>query len=364
MNFLKSIFKKKENIIKTDIDFWNWFQKNEQTFFEVVKKGENMERDFFDELSPKLSAIKDGIYFLTGMFDANTAELILTTDGVIKNIAFVEDLVKSAPVMPNWKFTALKPNHGKDSTRIEMKPYTFDSETMFFYPIEHKNYPDEIEIEIVHINYSEENKSMITSGTYIFLDNYLGELKSVTIIDRVTVIPKEQAKQDLISIDKLYDYLVWREKEFVEKYEGKRHDTENDTYSSFEAELNNGKPLFAVINTTLLEWDSKASHPWILEMAIKYDGDNNNGMPDNETYQLLNVFEDEIMLELKDSDGYLNIGRQTADNERVVYFACQDFRKPCKVVDELKTKYNSRIELTYDIYKDKYWRSFERFSTV
>jgi hypothetical protein len=118
--------------------------------------------------------------------------------------------------------------------------------------------------------------------------------------------------------------------------------------------------LVAIVNRTLLEWDSQASHPWILEVEIKYEGDD-NGMPDDDTYEFLNNFEEEIMLDLKDFEGYLNIGRQTADHSREIYFACKDFRKPSKVLYELTKKYSGQLDLTYDIYKDKYWRSFERF---
>jgi hypothetical protein len=128
-----------------------------------------------------------------------------------------------------------------------------------------------------------------------------------------------------------------------------------------EAKLENGSNLIAIINTTILEWDSKASHPWILNIEIKYNGSNNNGMPDSNTYELLNNFEDEVMQELKDFNGYLNVGRQTSDNTREVYFACKDFRKSSKVLYELTKKYCDKLEINYDIYKDKYWQSFNRF---
>ena len=37
--------------------------------------------------------------------------------------------------------------------------------------------------------------------------------------------------KELIPISKLKDFLTWREKEFIEKYEGTRHNTENDSYA-------------------------------------------------------------------------------------------------------------------------------------
>lgn len=361
MNFLKNIFGEKKETVQTNHEFWAWFQTNEQNFFDIVKSGENIEENFFNKLSPKLDRLKNGYYFLTGMADDNTAELILTSDGVIKNIPFVEELVNSAPTISNWKFTALKPSNDLKNVRIDMSGCKFESENLSFYAIDHKNYPDEIDIVIVHHDYKEKDKSIITNGTFIFLDNYLGELNSVTIIDNARVIPKDLAEQELIPISKLKDYLIWREKEFIEKYEGVHYNTESDSYSSMTAELDNGRKLIAIINTTLLEWDRKASHPWILNIEIKYNGENNNGMPNNTTYELLNKFEEEIMLELKDFEGYLNIGRQTADGERIIYFACKDFRKPSKVLVDLIIKYSGKLDVSYDIFKDKYWQTLEKF---
>ncbi len=53
--------------------------------------------------------------------------------------------------------------------------------------------------------------------------------------------------------------------------------------------------------------------------------------------------------------------RPTADRVREVYFACRDFRKPSKVLYKLGNDYADRIEISYEIYKDKYWQSFNRF---
>jgi hypothetical protein len=109
MSFLKNLFAKKEQPIQSYQDFWNWFSTNERTFFTAVKNGKYIESEFFDKLSPKLAELKDGFFFLTGMLDDNTAELVLTADGNIKNIVFVEELVAAAPQIDDWKFTALKP---------------------------------------------------------------------------------------------------------------------------------------------------------------------------------------------------------------------------------------------------------------
>jgi hypothetical protein len=360
MSFFKDLLKKKDEPIKNYADFWAWFKKNERQFFKAVNKGDDIEVEFFDKLSPKLGELMEGYFFLTGMLDEKTAELILTADGNIKNIVFVEELVHAAPAISGWKFTALKPATDIKNVAITMAGYTFDSDTLSFYSNDHKNFPDEIDITIIHRDFNEDDKSSITNGTYIFLDNYLGELNSVTTIDNVIVNGKKDAGKELIPIEKLKDFLIWREKEFVEKYEGVLQDTDNAEFSILEAELESGNKLIATINTDILDWENKASHPWQLNIEIKFDGEATNGMPDNETYELLNEFENKILEELKDIDGYLNIGRQTADSVREIYFACKDFRKPSKVLHKL-TADHPNMNIAYDIYKDKYWRSFNRF---
>jgi hypothetical protein len=361
MNLLKSLFGKKEEPIKSNADFWNWFTKHEKPFFNAVKTGKNIEEDFFDQLSPKLNELKPGFFFLTGMFNDTTAELVLTADGDISHIAFIEDLVNEAPTINNWIFTALKPAMDIKNVSIEMAGHQFNSDNLFFYADEIEGQPDEIDITIIHNDFNEDNKTAVTNGTFIFLDNFLGELNFATMVDNLEITGKQNAGKELIPIERLKPYLVWREKEFVEKYEGLRHDTENDAYATMEAKTPDGKPVLAIINTELLQWDSKASHPWILNVEIKYNGDDTNGMPDVDTYQLLSVIEDEIMSQLKDADGYLNIGRQTVDGIREIYFACNDFRKPSKVLYHIQQKYGGQIHIDYDIYKDKYWQSLSRF---
>ena len=361
MGFLQRVLGLREDQDPGLKAFWDWFVANEKQFYQIIKDGADPEDGFFDLLGPRLEELKDGFYFLSGMYDDNRAELILSAEGNIANIVFVEELVRAAPHLKNWKFTALKQALRLEDVSINMDGYDFNSDNLSFYPIADQQYPDNVDIVIVYDGYSKDDETIITNGVYLFLDNSLGELTSITAIDELTVMGKEDTKEALIAIAKLKDYLIWREKEFVEKYNGSRHNTENDMHSTFEAKFKDGRPLFAVMNMTLLDWDSKASHPWILSVKITYKG-NEDGMPDKETYELLDAFEGEVVGELTDFDGYLNIGRETADNCREIYFACKEFRKPSKVLFALSKEYECKLAVTYEIYKDKYWRYFERFS--
>lgn len=361
MKLFKNIFSSKGQPLKSYDDFWAWFQKNEKDFFYLVKNRKDIEKGFFNKLAVKLNEIKEGYFYLTGMYDDYTVELVLTADGNAKNIVFVEELVAAAPQIAGWKFTALKPALHIRDVGIEMNGYTFNSDNLYFFANEYDAYPDEIDVTIVHQDLTEDNKMEITNGIYIFLDNYLGELEFVNNIDRLTTIGKNETVKELIPIEKLKDYLTWRQKEFIEKYEEIRYYTEKDNYAIFEATLENGHSLIAVMNTELLKWDSKASHPWFAVLTFKYDGTPNNGMPNERDYQLLNSIEDDLMQELKDFDGFLNIGRQTAEGERKIYFACKDFRNPSKMFFNIEKQYSNSFRIDYDIYKDKYWQTVERF---
>jgi hypothetical protein len=361
VSFLKNTFSKKDEPIKNYSDFWNWFQKNEKDFYNVIKSRQNIEKNFFDKLSPKLAELKDGFFYLIGMYDDNTMELIFTADGNINNIVFIEELVEKAPKINGWKFAAHKPALDIEDVNIEMEGLKFNANNLFFYSNDLPNYPDEIDICIIHNDLNNANRQQIINGTYIFLDNYLGELDFVNNIDNLEIIGKEEAHKELVPIAKLKSYLTWRQKEFIEKYDGTRYDTDNDDYSMLEAELKSGNMLLVAVNTTLLNWERQASHPWIAIMTIKYDGSNYSGMPKDSDYKIMDEIEEEIMKALPDKDGYLNVVRQTGENEREIYFASKDFRKPSKVFYLIQKKYAGRFAIEYDIYKDKYWQTFERF---
>jgi hypothetical protein len=191
------------------------------------------------------------------------------------------------------------------------------------------------------------------------LDSYLGELNFVSNIDNIQVIGKQEAKQKLMPIAKLKDFLIWRQEKFIEKYENIRYNTKNDEFSILE----NENKLVAAINTKLLNWDNKPSHPWVAVFVIRYDGSNANVILENENDELIDEIEDKMSYYLTNKDGYLKIGVQTVDGGgSEFYYACKDFRKISKVFFEMQQKYADKFGIEYHIYKDKYWKTFEKFN--
>ncbi|HLK30435.1 MAG TPA: DUF695 domain-containing protein [Puia sp.] len=362
MSFFKKIFgSKTEHEITDPESFWKWFLQNENAFFSTLKNQIDVNKNFVEKVMEKLKMLSENFYCVAGMYDDKTAELIITPEGSVKTIVFVEDLIAAAPALVRWRFTALKPAVGVKNSNIEMDGYSFSADKIHFISNHHEEYPDEIDITLVHKEYNEEDKNTVVNGCFIFLDNALGELMAVTQIDSVNVKAPDANDSEPIQLEKLNDYLVWREKEFIEKYSGMRHDTDDDNYCTLEAKDDKGLYSLAIVNEDLLKWDATASHPWMLVIEIKYDGSSKNGMPDEKTYEAMNDFDDILAKLLVDSDGYLNLGRSTYDGTREIYVACREFRNSSRIVFNQAKYFENRLNISYEIYKDKYWVTMNRY---
>ena len=361
MGFFKKLFGGKNKVVVTDYaSFWNWFAEHANAFFPIVKNHEDVEEKFLEKVIPVLKQINEQFFCLVGMQNDGTAEMVVTVDGDIKSIVFAEEIIAAAPSLEKWKFTALKPAIGFDMS-VNLDSLKFDKDNISFLNNEDPEYPDEIDLTFVHKDFSEDHKRSIANGCFIFLDNALGELNTVMLIDNFSIDAAPPEKDKLIPISKLSEFLHWREKEFVAKYKGVRYDTENDNYTSMEGHDQNDLPMLAILNQTLMEWDAKPSHPWMMTIEIKYDGKNNNGMPTGEVYALMSEFEEQLEKQLTDGDGYLDLGRETYNSTRTSYFACKEFRKASADTNELIKQYQGRLDIDYSIYKDKYWRTMNKF---
>ncbi|MFD1770159.1 DUF695 domain-containing protein [Sphingobacterium suaedae] len=363
--FFRNLFNRKEReSFLLDIEdpigaFWSWFEQNEHAFFLAVQTQREVEQRFINVITSQLQNINPHIFTLVGMIGPYTAELVLTPDGHIPTVPLVEELVEKAPKLNNWKFTALKPAFDFGTEGLSIHGYHFSIENLFFTTHEDPYYPDLISISVIHPGLTSQNREEIVSGIFLFLDSYLGEYDLITKVDQIEIVEPEAVKGERIPISKLKNYLLWREKEFVERYESSKRQTENDQYSALEGVLQNGKLLLAVMNMDLLQWDQKPSHSWIMRVEVYYEGDSQNGLPNKRDFQEMNILEEEILGRLTDKNGYLYIGRQTGDGLREIYFACKEFRTPAKVLMLIKQAYKGRLNMDIFIFKDKYWQALQ-----
>lgn len=363
MNFFKKILGREDAPAGVE-GFWSWFLQQESAFFRTLKGKDNnrIHDKFIRRIMPRLQGLNPRFYCEAGMLDETMAELVITAEGDIKSFVWVEELMAAAPPLPNWKFTALKPAFGSGS--IRMNSLSFDSDNIQFFYREDPQYPDEINLILVHRDYGQADQEAITHGTLLFLDMFLGELNAATLIDHVEVGGAGPAGQQPVPMEKLRDFLAWKEKEFVEKYQGRRHDTEKDNYAALEGTDEDGFPSIAILNTDLLDWDARPSHPWMTVIGIDYEktkGLAGNGMPDSRHLELMGRMEDELTELLPDATGYLNLGRETYKGKRTIFLACKEFRQASKIIADLLTRYQKDLAGSYEIYKDKYWRTMNKY---
>lgn len=72
MSFLKNygVLKNKKRLQNENAytAFWQWFQQHQQHFHHIVNQGSKteIERDFFDRLTPELEKVHSGIFFSDG----------------------------------------------------------------------------------------------------------------------------------------------------------------------------------------------------------------------------------------------------------------------------------------------------------
>jgi hypothetical protein len=359
MNLWKKLFSPTLSVHDVP-SFWNWFTLNHHRLFLAVKKEKNLDKDFFNLLLPNLQALNEQFYCQAGMVDPDTAELIITVEGQIKSFVFAEELVAAAPALPHWKFTALAPPTGH-SISIVMDGYSFNQEKISFTCEDDPLRPDEINLTLHYSDYSENHKALIYQGTMIYLENALGELSAATLIDNIDIAPLTEEVVQPIPIEKLTSFLTWKEKEFVEKYKEIGYETGEENYSVFESQDTKGLPLIAIIKRDLLSWDAKASHPWMLTVHIAYPN-GVNGMPDRGTGEWMDQFEDQFTYSLSGKQACLYLGRRTYNNSRVIYFACADYRHTSKYTAALIKEIQSPYTITYDIFKDKYWRIMDPYA--
>lgn len=343
--------------------FWDWFQDNAYSLHHIVKTRlhEDRAQEFFQRMNGPLLAVNSGLLMLIGAEQEGVIELVITVDGNPKCIVYAEELVQAAPVLPGWKFQALKPAMGIETFSLGMGDHQFSAETVRFYPNVNPDYPDEISLCFVYDGINDENRAVVSNGIVLYLENCLGELALLNSIDELDFTDKAEDSAELIAITKLPAYLSWREAEFVEKYDGVLWENKEDNYMVIEGQFPDGTISLALINQDLLQWDQKVSHPWMVILIFDFSQTAVNGMPSEEDSQLMCHVEEQVMAQLPGREGYLNIGRETVAGKREVYFACKDFREPSKVFDAIVQEYADGPVISYEFFKDKYWRSLAHF---
>jgi hypothetical protein len=362
MSFLKKLFKTNKITSakpKTITDFWQWFEEHADELKDAVIRQDDLQKEFIEPVFTNLERIAEGVFLLIGKEDDGTIDIIFTADGNIKNFPLVISFVEKAPTIPEWKFTAFKPKVDLGDKGIHIKNLSITRDTLQFYPTIDEQYPDEISIHLVYNGeVAPEDQNLVENASFIYVENLLGEINLATRIDQLIFDPAPASDLELVSIEKLEEYLNWREKEFVELYEGVVYQTEKATYSSLEWE-SEGKDVMGTCNEELIKWNKKASHPWMVVIMVDFGTYQKSGLPTSDLLDEIHAFEDDLKEKLPDPEGYLQVGQTTGKGERTIYYACKEFSIPIQKLEELRKNYSFNYD--YEVFKDKYWKCMEMF---
>lgn len=361
MNHLETFNQQMESVYK---DFWDWFQLHEEELYNSLKKLPLEHKDEWVELLDiKLLAIKKGIYYVFGktIENINHIELIFTTDGLIENFVFVEELVASAPGLPRWNFTALLPQMEIDELKFEIENISFEASKIHFYDLWNEDYPDLIDLVITHSDYSEDKKELFLEGLISYMDCVLGEKKSVTMVDSFVISHPDDAKKELVPIKKLNDYLLWRKKEFIENYRSPHYEKKERQYIVFQALKDKEPTYIGFINMDIvMNYENKPSYPWLLFIRLEYPG-NENGLPLDKDAEAINIIEKELVISLTEEMNNLYLGNEKHNHLSEFFVACSEFKNSSKTAQMLIQKYGTAFRMSYVIYKDKYWKTFDKY---
>ncbi|HTF82825.1 MAG TPA: DUF695 domain-containing protein, partial [Cytophagales bacterium] len=314
--------------------FWEWFVANEARFYDTLKKDKEQTPEVLNEILEHVHKYHPNIYGLMGFYDDDTLEFVFTVDGIVKNIVFVDDLVAAAPMLDRWVFTSLKPQYGSFDFSITYYDFEFDKHKLKFFSSINEYYPDEISISLTHSDYrNPEDYPAILNGALIFLDNCLGELNTACRIDYFDLVPEDTVdQQDLIPIEKLESYLVWREKEFLQRYENSTYTFPKESFAVLEGEQDD-KPVVAVVNQAWADWPYKPLFSWLIRVEIKYAG-NEEGLPNQDQIQLIQELEDAV-IERQNQSQICVVGRVTSDHLSTLFIYSNEYKECSRSVYEL-----------------------------
>lgn len=340
--------------------FWQWFVANESRFRAIEKNDSSQALLFLEELIQQLQPYNPWLKALAGPYNSDSYELIITADGDVALFCKVEELVNAAPVVAHWVFTAHKPPLGFEGVSIDLYDLAFSETTTSFYPVIEENCPDEVSIVLTHADYNHEMDEHFQAGGMIYLENGLGEVNTATKIDQYEVgpVPAAGSGIEIIPITKLADYLNWREKEFIEKYESVPAE-KPDIFHIFEAEDKDGKLILITVNMDCRFWDKKPSFSWLLQVNITYTG-NEAGFPSEAQLIALQTLEEEI-INLLPAAQSIFAGNKTYDNCRNIFIYINEYATPAILLNRYIETKATEMEIVFFVRRDKYWRNMEQY---
>lgn len=147
--------------------FWKWFEGNADSLA-AVRSGND---PILQKLSRELRKVHPNLDFEMGLSDDNQLEFIVSANGIKSVFPTVEQLVASAPTLPNWEIIAFRQPKGFVH-EILYENFLLKAEDVWF---SYKHRMDKVDLTIYIRDLSPNNAEQAIGASFILLDSALGE---------------------------------------------------------------------------------------------------------------------------------------------------------------------------------------------
>jgi len=197
---LKNLFKKKI----TEKEFWSWFEKNSEDYFQLDEKNYDL---LFNKLGLQLSKYhKDLTFEFSLEMNQGKREFIISAEGMVSAFPAVIKLVEEAPNLEKFNVVAFRQRQNSEQ-EIYFEDIVLNTEDIFFTYREDKQM-DCLDIVIYIKGYSEENDQFIAAA-FIMLDSLIGEYDVGVKLGEINFEPYQEEKeaQPILKLVSLVDKL-------------------------------------------------------------------------------------------------------------------------------------------------------------
>ena len=168
----------------TAADFWIWFEKNSQDYYQLKEEKLN---SLFYKLDKQLSKINEDIAFefSADLIDGKR-EFIISADGILSAFTDVIDLVEKAPKLDGFKIIAFRPKSDVDDiSTIEYEDISLGPDDVFF---TYRKNGDTFDIVLYLKGYDSDFEEW-ENAAFILLDTIIGEYDVATKIGSIDMLP-------------------------------------------------------------------------------------------------------------------------------------------------------------------------------